>query len=503
MGRLWRPIPLIFWHKLDVFGKDSFQTGDVIQKFINHERCYCVPCLERFHSTLNNIDRLQNEIISGESKLDSDIENTRERDRRAAKSLATWLSFSSQYQNTRLALHNSTMEDMPERERELTWLQEVLQRHLEDERPYFLRISGIPGTGKTACLFKIIQRLNHTEVKSKFQFIYIDCSTTKSAAALYMKIIQQLPIIDLKKSMKNSESIIEEYLKSEHEMLLLVLNKIDQLGCSQLYTIFEWPSLPNSRLILLTVTNVPMSYDGLMSEFEHRCMLQSTSMYFEPYTEQQRFNIISAKLNRSNASDIFTPPAIQMLAGRIAAICKDIRRTLDISRRVVELAESHKIARVLFSNNNNDTNMDIPKQQTDVIEKPFDVKEVVTLLNEVYSGMQNLNQEQETFPLQQKLLFCSLVLILNKHEEVTFVRLHEVYRKVCKKRNICTVDSITFVSLCFLMETQGILRITGKKEPRLSKVSLPWDGDGWQKELDLTFQDKNMIIEIINDMSCL
>lgn len=70
---------------------------------------------------------------------------------------------------------------------------------------------------------------------------------------------------------------------------------------------------------------------------------------------------------------------------------------------------------------------------------------------------------------------------------------------MCKKRNIYAVDTSEFVSLCSLIETRGILRVAGKKEPRLSKVNLEWD----QEELDSALRDKNMMAEIINDTSCL
>lgn len=53
------------------------------------------------------------------------------------------------------------------------------------------------------------------------------------------------------------------------------------------------------------------------------------------------------------------------------------------------------------------------KQQT-TIDQPVDLKDVITVLNGVYGGSQNIEKEESTFPLQQKLLLCSLLLILNK-----------------------------------------------------------------------------------------
>lgn len=57
-------------------------------------------------------------------------------------------------------------------------------------------------------------------------------------------------------------------------------------------------------------------------------------------------------------------------------------------------------------------------------EKRVDLKEVITVLNGVYGGSQNIEKEESTFPLQQKLLLCSLLLILNKgrNKDVTVGR---------------------------------------------------------------------------------
>ncbi|CAL1678486.1 unnamed protein product [Lasius platythorax] len=406
---------------------------------------------------------------------------------------------SNKYQNARKALHSSETEELPGREEELAKLQEFFQRHLEGRTSGSLYVSGPPGTGKTATLFKIMRQ---SDLRSKVKIVYINCTSMKSAAAIYAKIIQAT--IGATKSGKNGKAVIERYLTSKSRTLLLVLDEIDQLESkkqSVLYSIFEWPSLPNSNLILVGIANALDLTDRILPRLQARCELKPMLMHFAPYTKQQIFDIISARLNQANANGIFTPSAIQLLAGKVAAISGDIRRALDISRRVVELAESHQVAQVLRPTNDNDTNIESLKHETEITEKPVDLKEVVTILNGVYGGTQNIDQEQDSFPLQQKLLLCSLLLILNKgrNKDVTVGKLHEVYKKVCKKRNIFAVDVSEFVNLCSLIETRGILRVVGRKEARLCKVNLQWD----QEELDAALQDKQMMADIINDTSCL
>jgi cell division control protein 6 len=43
---------------------------------------------------------------------------------------------------------------------------------------------------------------------------------------------------------------------------------------------------------------------------------------------------------------------------------------------------------------------------------------------------------------------------------------------MCKKKNILAVDQAEFLSLCQLVETRGILKVQGRKEARLCRVSV-------------------------------
>lgn len=256
------------------------------------------------------------------------------------------------YQNARKALHSCETEELHGREKELADLQEFLQTHCKQRTPGSLYISGPPGTGKTASLLKIMQQ---TELRSKLKIVYVNCTTMKSAAAIYGKIIQELSIKNAT-SKKNSKASVEKYLTSEHKMLLLVLDEIDQLESrkqSVLYSIFEWPSIPNSKLILVGIANALDLTDRILPRLQAKCELKPTLMHFKPYTKQQISDIIFARLNQANASNVFAPSAIQLLAGKVAAMSGDIRKALDISRRVVELVESHQIAQVLCPTNDN------------------------------------------------------------------------------------------------------------------------------------------------------
>ncbi|XP_033343004.1 cell division cycle 6 isoform X6 [Megalopta genalis] len=309
---------------------------------------------------------------------------------------------SEKYRNARKALHSSVPEILPGRESQLTQLQDFMVEHLKTEKSASLYISGPPGTGKTACLSKLMMR---PDFKTKFKVVYVNCTTMKSAATIYGKIVQELGL-SAPKSGKNCKILIEKYLVSKHKMLLLILDELDQLESknqSVLYSIFEWPLVQNSKLLLVGIANALDLTDRILPRLQARCELKPKLMHFPPYTKQQICNIITERLNEAKVSDLFTDTAVQMLAGKVAAVSGDIRKALDISRRVIEIAESHKLVQVLQPSNNNEINTGSPKKQQSSADKLVDLREVVAVLNGVYGGSQNLEKEEIARSIQKGL----------------------------------------------------------------------------------------------------
>lgn len=239
-------------------------------------------------------------------------------------------------------MHSSIPESLPGRETELLQLENFIQGHLNEESSGSLYVSGPPGTGKTASLSTIMAK---SKYKSSFKTVFINCTAMKSASAIYSKIIQELNL-PVPKSTKSSKAIIEQYLKTRHKMLLLVLDEIDQLETknqSVLYSIFEWPSKPKSKLVLIGIANSLDLTDRMLPRLNAKCELKPKLLHFASYSKQQIENIIIERLKEANVMDVFAPNAIKLLAGKVAAVSGDIRRALDISRRVIELTESQKI----------------------------------------------------------------------------------------------------------------------------------------------------------------
>jgi len=407
----------------------------------------------------------------------------------------------SQYRDARKALHSNSPTEMPGREREIEELTKFIEENLANDNSSSIYVSGPPGTGKTASLNLILQK---EDIISRVQHIYINCTAIKSATSVYSRLTKQLNLKVIGKSEKDHLAAIEKYLKRKHKMILIVLDEIDQLettNLSILYTIFEWPSTPKSRIILVGIANALDLTDRTLPRLQARCELKPKLLHFAPYSKEQIVKIFTSRLESAGVLDVFSPIALQMLAGKVSAVSGDVRRALDMGRRVVELVDQNKKNDILKSVENFAKELD---KESTVVEpaKKVNIQEVVSVLNNVYGTSQNLRDDVgETFPLQQKIVICSLLLMIKKakNKDITVGKLHETYCRVCTKKNLTPVDQAEFVGLCSLIETRGIIKVSGKKEPRMHKVNLEWN----EGEVAEALKDKQLLSTILQDESCL
>jgi cell division control protein 6 len=70
------------------------------------------------------------------------------------------------YSAVKRALHTGAPKSLLCREKELETIRTFLQNHLSKEKPGSLYISGAPGTGKTACLTKVMEELEVSNHKT-------------------------------------------------------------------------------------------------------------------------------------------------------------------------------------------------------------------------------------------------------------------------------------------------------------------------------------------------
>lgn len=375
-----------------------------------------------------------------------------------------------------LNLHSGYTDSLPGREEQIECLKSLLKKHTEDNVSTSMYVSGPPGTGKTVTLHSLFAS---DLVTKNFNAVYVNCSMIKSANLVYTKIAEMLKL----SCGVQRECIlaIERHLKTKHKSILLVLDEIDQLSSknqSILYQIFEWPTIPKSKLVVIGIANSLDLTDRLLPMLKTKVSLQPELLNFPPYTKTELINIITHRLENAGVKEILPASAIQLLAAKIASFRGDVRYALDVTRQVIELADEKA-------------------------DKKVGLNDVMAVLNNVYSTSSALDdniENSEKLPLQQELVVCALLLLLssNKRSQViTIGKLFEIFKKICIKRNIQVRDLSEFITMCSLLETRGIIKIQGQNVNRLSRIILLWD----KNEVDDVLHDKQLLVDILNDKS--
>lgn len=238
--------------------------------------------------------------------------------------------FADKFKLAKKALENGESEELPGREEELKILENFIESNFKEKTSASLYVSGTPGTGKTACLSKIIKKYSR-----KCKMVYINCTSLKSPQAVYSKIGEELNI-------KGNKTKIEEHLIRAQKPVLLVLDEIDMLESknqSVLYSIFEWPSMKKAKLVLIGIANSLDLTDRILPRLQAKCEMKPELLHFAPYSKQQIVDIITKKLEAADVLDVIKGPAMQFLAAKVAAVSGDVRRALDLCKRVIELAQ--------------------------------------------------------------------------------------------------------------------------------------------------------------------
>ncbi|KAK3591690.1 hypothetical protein CHS0354_040618 [Potamilus streckersoni] len=398
------------------------------------------------------------------------------------------------YHKAKQSFHTSKPERLVGREKEVEEINAFLKGHMLNKTAGSLYISGAPGTGKTASLMHLLDQLQD---QYSCKTLYLNCMTLKDSSTVFGKLYMDLTGKNAPTS-KERQRAVEKCLTSAGPSVVMVLDEIDQLDSKNqeiLYTIFEWPSLSRSRLILIGIANALDLTDRVLPRLQARPKCRPQLLNFAPYSKEQITAILKARLEKLEEEGVVVmePSAVMFCARKISAVAGDARKALDVCRRAIELVESDVRSQQVLKLSATDCNSPIKNSGLHVPKK-ITVQHISKVLSDVY-GSSSAAQEQETVPLQQKLVVCSLLLLVKegKFKEVTVGKLHEVYRSVCQRQQIDSIDFSELQGITTLLEARGIFGIKKAKEARMSKVTLKLD----EKELEHTLQDKVLMSTIL------
>ncbi|XP_004633781.1 cell division control protein 6 homolog [Octodon degus] len=396
------------------------------------------------------------------------------------------------YQQAKLVLNTAVPERLPAREAEMEVIRSFLRGHIRGKRAGSLYLSGAPGTGKTACLSRVLQDLKK-DMKG-FKTIMLNCMALRSAQAVFPAIARE--ICEEEAAGKDVMRKLETQVTAEKgPMLVLVLDELDQLdskGQDVLYTLFEWPQLSNSRLVLIGIANTLDLTDRVLPRLQARKNCKPQLLNFPPYTKDQIAAILHDRLGQVAADRVLDAAAIQFCARKVSAVSGDVRKALDVCRRAIEIVESDVKSQTVLKPLSECLSPSEP-----VVPKRVELTHIARVISEVDGNRMTLGRDgaPDSFPLQQKILVCSLLLLTRqlKAREATLGKLYEAYSNVCRKQQVAAVDQSECLSLAGLLESRGIVGLKKSKEVRLTKVSLKIE----EKEIEHALRDRALIGNIL------
>lgn len=136
---------------------------------------------------------------------------------------------------------------------------------------------------------------------------------------------------------------------SNYQQSIVLMDELDQLVNTKqdvVYNFFNWPTLANSKLIVLAVANTMDLPERVMTG-RVRSRLGMVRINFQPYKTPQLEEIVQARLNAAiegldDPNPVLSKDAVRLAAMKVSSITGDARRVLDICRRTVELVQPLK-----------------------------------------------------------------------------------------------------------------------------------------------------------------
>ncbi|NXG74505.1 CDC6 protein, partial [Baryphthengus martii] len=248
------------------------------------------------------------------------------------------LGAGTRYQQVKRALHAAVPDRLHAREKETAIIRQFLREHVCGRRPGSLYISGAPGTGKTACLSRVL--LDCQDELSGSKTVVLNCMALSSPAGVFPATAQELGLPSA--TGRDAVRRLEKQLTAKGPMVLLVLDELDQLeskGQDVLYTLFEWTRLPHSRLVLVGLANALDLTDRSLARLGAHPAGSPRLLHFPPYTREQLSAILTDRLGQVAGDPVLDAAALQFCARKVSAVSGDARKALDVCRRAVELVE--------------------------------------------------------------------------------------------------------------------------------------------------------------------
>ncbi len=313
--------------------------------------------------------------------------------------------------------------ELPHREHQITRVGLILAAALKGGTPSNLFIYGKTGTGKTAVVKYVIDKLSERaskiESRLKVNHSYINCriidTTYRILARLAESVNVEIPFTGLPTDEVYFR--FKDKLDCESQLLIIVLDEIDKLveksGTDILYNLTRInSSLKQARVNIIGITN-----DLKFKDYLDPRVLSSLSeeeLVFPPYTALELQDILKQRAEMGFNQGVIGPGVINLCAALAAREHGDARRAIDLLRLAGECAEREGAPRVC---------------EDHVRRSMFQYEQDI------------VSELLKSLPIQSKIVLLSVYLLeKNKMPEIITGDIFNIYMKLAE---LIKVDNLT------------------------------------------------------------
>ena len=122
----------------------------------------------------------------------------------------------------------------------------------------------------------------------------------------------------------------------------MLLDEVDQLLSKKqntLQKLFELPLKKDAKLVIIGIANTfNLIEDALPKLLKRRN--KPVTLTFATYNEHQIINILNSRIDATKFPNIFSEPALKLMAKKVAAVSGDVRSALDLCQKVFDFLEN-------------------------------------------------------------------------------------------------------------------------------------------------------------------
>lgn len=250
------------------------------------------------------------------------------------------------FKDREILRHDYVPEFLPHREEQIRFLGEIMAPVLKGVRCSNVFIYGKTGTGKTAVVKYVLNKLGRKalESSSSVKFCYVNCrwvgTEYRVLSTLCYALGVKVPFTGL--ALGEVFDRFQKSLETKRGVFIVVLDEIDALvktrGDTLLYELTRVnETLKNGKTSLVGISN-----DLKFKDFLDPRVLSSLSeeeIVFKPYDAGELRDILLDRARQAFFDGVLSDSALSLCAALAAAEHGDARRALDLLRVAGELAE--------------------------------------------------------------------------------------------------------------------------------------------------------------------